>query len=91
MKMITQKALDRHGMDELVRNIFFSLQTYVEHDELMAYRGSDPRDPFERQKVKVAHAQRARGERERGRFGVGVGVQGAVYVNRRAARAGAAR
>lgn len=57
----------------------------------MSYGGSDPWDPLERQKVKVAHAQRARGERERGRLGVGVGVQGAVYVNRRAARAGAAR
>jgi len=57
----------------------------------MSYRGSDPRDPLERQKVKVAHAQRAWGEGERGRLDVGVGVQGAVYVNRRAARAGAAR
>ena len=71
--------------------IFFSLQTDVEHDEFMSYRGSDPRDPLERQKVKVAHAQRAWGEGERGRLDVGVGVQGAVHVNRRTARAGTAR
>ena len=79
-------------MDELVRYFFsLSLQTDVEHDEFMSYRGSDPWDPLERQKVKVAHTQRVWGERERSRLDVGVGVQGAVYVNRRAARAGAAR
>jgi len=44
--MITQKALDRHGMDELVHH-FFSLQTDVEHDEFMSYRGSDPWDSLE--------------------------------------------
>jgi len=79
-------------MDELVRYFFsLSLQTDVEHDEFMSYRSGDPWDPLERQKVKVAYAQRVWGERERGRLDVGVGVQGAVYVNRRAARAGAAR
>jgi len=54
-------------------------------------RGGNPRNPLERHKVKVAHAQWARRERERGRLDVGVDVQGTVYVYRRAARAGAAR
>jgi len=57
----------------------------------MSHRGRDPWDPLERQKVKVAYAQRTWGERERGRLDVSVSVQGAVHVNRRAARTGAAR
>ena len=57
----------------------------------MSHRGRDPWDPLKRQKVKVAHAQRTWGERERGRLDVSVGVQGAVYVNRRAARTGGTR
>lgn len=68
-----------------------SLQADVEYDKLMAYRGSDPRDPLERHEVKVAHTQRARCERESSRFDIAMGVQGAVHVYRRAARAGVAR
>jgi hypothetical protein len=57
----------------------------------MSHRGSDPRDPLERQKVKVAHTQRTRGEREGGRLDVGVGMQGAMYVYRSTTRTGTAR
>ena len=71
-------------------SLLLSLQTDVEHDKFMPHCSSNPRDPLERQKVKVAHAQRAWGERERGRLNVGMGVQGAVHVYRRAARTGAA-
>ena len=88
----SNKALDGGGGVGKHATLFdVSLQADVKHDKLMPHSGSNPRDPLERQKVKIAHAQWARSERERCRLGVGVGVQRAVNMYRRTARAGAAR
>ena len=57
---IIQKALDRDRDRGSVCYyfifIFISFQADVEYDEFVPYRGSNPGDPLERHKVKVAHA-----------------------------------
>jgi hypothetical protein len=55
----------------------------------VSYRCRNSRDPLERHKVKVAHAQGPRREGECGRLDVG--VHGAMHVDRRAPRPRIAR
>lgn len=49
------KALDRDREGSVLLFVF-SFQADVEYDKFVPYRGSNPRDPLERHKVKVAHA-----------------------------------